>query len=51
MSTTEITQNTPASMTDTGSQLTAENRSIEVDGDSFVYRRFGKKQTEAPPLV
>jgi pimeloyl-ACP methyl ester carboxylesterase len=51
MSTTEINQSTSASMTETGSQLTAENRSIEVDGDSFVYRRFGNTQTEAPPLV
>jgi pimeloyl-ACP methyl ester carboxylesterase len=51
MSTTDIDENTPASMTDIGSQLTAENRSIEVDGDSFVYRRFGNEQTDAPPLV
>jgi pimeloyl-ACP methyl ester carboxylesterase len=51
VSTTEINENAPASTTDTGSQLTAENRSIEVDGDSFVYRRFGNKQTDAPPLV
>jgi pimeloyl-ACP methyl ester carboxylesterase len=32
-------------------QLTAENRSIQIDGDSFVYRRFGNEQTDAPPLV
>src|SRR5947208_10513749 len=32
-------------------QLTAENRSIQIDGDSFVYRRFGNEQTEAPPLI
>jgi pimeloyl-ACP methyl ester carboxylesterase len=51
MSTTGITENTPASMPDSGSQLTAKNRSIEVDGDSFVYRRFGKKPTDTPPLV
>jgi pimeloyl-ACP methyl ester carboxylesterase len=51
VSTTEVTRNTPASMMDTGSQLTAENRAIEVDGDSFVYRRFGNEQTDAPPLV
>jgi pimeloyl-ACP methyl ester carboxylesterase len=38
-------------MTDLGSQLTAENRAIEVDGDSFVYRRFGNGLTDAPPLV
>jgi pimeloyl-ACP methyl ester carboxylesterase len=33
------------------SQLTAENRSIEVHGDSVVYRRFGNEQTDAPPVV
>ena len=32
-------------------QLTAENWSIQIDGDSFVYRRFGNEQTGAPPLV
>jgi pimeloyl-ACP methyl ester carboxylesterase len=51
VSTTEINQSTPTSMTDTGSQLTAENRSTEVDGDSFIYRRYGNTQTDAPPLV
>jgi pimeloyl-ACP methyl ester carboxylesterase len=51
MSTTEVSQNTLASMTDTGSQLTTRNRSVEVDGDSFVYRRFGNTRTDAPPLV
>ena len=39
------------SATDIGSQLTAENRSIEVGGDSLIYRRFGNKQTNEPPLV
>jgi pimeloyl-ACP methyl ester carboxylesterase len=33
------------------SQLTAENLSLEVGEDSFVYRRFGNEQTAAPPLV
>ena len=32
-------------------QLTAENLSLEVGGDSFVYRRFGNEQTPAPALV
>ena len=32
-------------------QLTAENRRAEIDGGTFVYRRFGKDGTEAPPLV
>lgn len=51
MSTTEINQSTPPSMTGTGGQLTAENRSVEVDGDWFVYRRFGNTQTDVPPLM
>jgi pimeloyl-ACP methyl ester carboxylesterase len=34
-----------------GSQLTAENRSIEVDGDTLVYRRFGNAEADAPPLM
>jgi pimeloyl-ACP methyl ester carboxylesterase len=34
-----------------GSQLTAENQAIQIDGDSFVYRRFGNEQTDAPPLI
>ena len=33
------------------SQLTAENLSLEVGEVSFVYRRFGNEQTDAPPLV
>jgi pimeloyl-ACP methyl ester carboxylesterase len=33
------------------SQLTAENLSVEVGEDSFVYRRFGSEQTAAPALV
>jgi pimeloyl-ACP methyl ester carboxylesterase len=32
-------------------QLRAANRSVAVDGDSLVYRRFGNGQTDAPPLV
>jgi pimeloyl-ACP methyl ester carboxylesterase len=36
---------------DAGSQLTAENRFVQIDGDSFVYRRFGNDQTDAPPLI
>jgi pimeloyl-ACP methyl ester carboxylesterase len=52
MTTTEQPRpQTSAPAVDTGSQLTAENRSIEVDGDSFVYRRFGNEQTHARPLV
>jgi pimeloyl-ACP methyl ester carboxylesterase len=51
MSTTEVNQRKPPSSTGTGSQLTAENRSVEVDGDSFVYRRFGNTQPDVPPLM
>jgi pimeloyl-ACP methyl ester carboxylesterase len=36
---------------DAGNQLTAENRSVQIDGDSFVYRRFGDDHTDAPPLI
>jgi pimeloyl-ACP methyl ester carboxylesterase len=51
MSTTEVDKDTAAAMTGTGSQLTAENRSVKVDGDRFVYRRFGNVQTDAPVLL
>ena len=50
MSASDVEQNTRASAS-TGSQLTAENREMEVDGDTLVYRRFGNDQTGAPPLV
>ena len=33
------------------SQLTAENRAAEVDGETFVYRRFGADETGVPPLL
>jgi pimeloyl-ACP methyl ester carboxylesterase len=35
----------------TGGQLTAANQSIQIDGDSLSYRRFGNEQTDAPPLI
>ena len=47
---TDHSTGTPAT-TDWGSRLTAENRSIDVDGDSLVYRRFGNVRTDAPPLL
>jgi pimeloyl-ACP methyl ester carboxylesterase len=31
--------------------LTAGNRSVEVDGETLVYRRFGNGESEAPPLL
>ena len=37
--------------TDTASLLAAENLSIELDGDSFVYRRLGQPRTDVPPLL
>jgi pimeloyl-ACP methyl ester carboxylesterase len=51
MSTTEATRKTPTSTGDSGSQLTAENRSVEVAEDLFVYRRFGNARTDVPPLL
>jgi pimeloyl-ACP methyl ester carboxylesterase len=48
MSTTETAGAT--TRTD-GGQLNAENRRAEVDGETFVYRRFGDDGTDAPPLL
>jgi pimeloyl-ACP methyl ester carboxylesterase len=51
MTTSEtLSQDRPVS-TAPDSQLAAENLSLEVGGDSFVYRRFGNEQTAAPALV
>jgi pimeloyl-ACP methyl ester carboxylesterase len=49
--TDKFTGNQSGSATDIGSQLTAENRFIEVGGDTLAYRRFGNSQTNAPPLL
>jgi pimeloyl-ACP methyl ester carboxylesterase len=51
MSTTDIDEKAPVTAEDTGSQLRAENRSVEVDGATLVYRRFGNQGTDALPLV
>jgi pimeloyl-ACP methyl ester carboxylesterase len=51
MSTTDAGQKKTHASTGDGGQLRAENRSVEVDGDSLVYRRFGNAQTDAPPLL
>jgi pimeloyl-ACP methyl ester carboxylesterase len=32
-------------------QLTTPNRSVDVAGDTFVYRRFGTTETNRPPLL
>jgi pimeloyl-ACP methyl ester carboxylesterase len=49
--TDELSRDTGARTTGPGSQLTVANQSIRINGDSFVYRRFGNEQTDAPPLV
>jgi hypothetical protein len=51
MSTAEASQKTPAFMSESRSQLSAEHRFIEVDGDSLVYRRFGNAQADAAALL
>jgi pimeloyl-ACP methyl ester carboxylesterase len=51
VSATEIDEDPHATAADAPGQLTAENRSVEVDGETLVYRRFGNEQTDAPPLV
>ena len=51
MSTAEASQKTPAFMSESRSQLSAENRFIEVDGDSLVYRRFGNAQADLAALL
>jgi pimeloyl-ACP methyl ester carboxylesterase len=51
MSTTGIDQGAPGAAPDTGSQLTAENRSVEINAATLVYRRFGNPETNASPLV
>ena len=48
--TDELSRDTRAHTSGPGSQLTAANRSIQIDGDSLIYRRFGNEQTDAPPL-
>jgi pimeloyl-ACP methyl ester carboxylesterase len=49
MSTTEVPRQTSAPATETA--RTAPNRSIEIDGATLVYRRFGNPETDAPPLL
>jgi pimeloyl-ACP methyl ester carboxylesterase len=39
------------STTATVSALAAENRKVEIDGATLLYRRFGDGESEAPPLV
>jgi pimeloyl-ACP methyl ester carboxylesterase len=43
----EVTMSTTA----TGTALTAENRSLEIDGATLRYRRFGDSASGAPPLL
>src|SRR5689334_7472163 len=49
MSTTEIARPTGAPANETA--ITAANRSVEIDGATLVYRRFGNAETDAPPLL
>jgi pimeloyl-ACP methyl ester carboxylesterase len=49
--TDELSRDTAACTTGPGSQLAAANQPIQIDGDTFVYRRFGNEQTDAPPLI
>lgn len=51
MSTTDVSKDTPAVSQDTGSQLTAENQSVEIDGAALVYRRLGNRKPGAAPLL
>jgi pimeloyl-ACP methyl ester carboxylesterase len=39
------------STTATGTALTAENRSLEIDGATLRYRRFGDSESTVPPLL
>jgi pimeloyl-ACP methyl ester carboxylesterase len=34
-----------------GTALTAENRSTEIEGATLVYRGFGNREGDAPPLL
>jgi pimeloyl-ACP methyl ester carboxylesterase len=49
MNTTETARPTSAPARETA--LTAPNRSVEIDGATLVYRRFGNAETDAPPLL
>jgi pimeloyl-ACP methyl ester carboxylesterase len=49
VSTTEISRSTTGPANETA--LTAANRSVEIDGATLVYRRFGNVETDAPPLL
>jgi pimeloyl-ACP methyl ester carboxylesterase len=50
MSTTDESRGGSGSPNEFGSQLTAENRSITVDRETFVYRRFGNTRNSPPML-
>jgi pimeloyl-ACP methyl ester carboxylesterase len=50
MSTTETSADASAA-SDVGSQLTAENRSVDIEGATLVYRRFGSARPGQAPLV
>jgi pimeloyl-ACP methyl ester carboxylesterase len=48
MESVALNQTKPAA--DTGSQLTAKNQTVELGGDTLVYRRFGNTQ-KTPPVL
>jgi pimeloyl-ACP methyl ester carboxylesterase len=51
MTTTDnLSHDRSGSATEFGSQLTAENRTVEVGGDNLVYRRFGNTENTPPVL-
>ena len=51
MSTPEAPSQDSLVSTEQDGQLTAENRSLQVGDATFVYRRFGHEQTDAPALL
>ena len=46
-----MTVDTAAASSTSASHLAAENRSVAIEGVTFVYRRFGSAERDAPPLL
>lgn len=51
MSTADVSAERAGTEVFPGTALTAENRTVEIDSATLVYRRFGEIVTDAPPLV
>jgi pimeloyl-ACP methyl ester carboxylesterase len=51
VSTTNLSEDSASGTPETASQLTTPIRSVDVDGATLVYRRFGNGQPSAAPLV